>query len=237
MVARGDLGVEIPPEAVPLIQKEIISKCNKEDVFVITATQMMDSMMRNPRPTRAEVADVANAILDGTDAVMLSGETASGKYPIEAVKMMIDVAMATEKAVDYHRFFRDHGKAIDNSVTNAIGFAACNSADLLGAKVIITPTSSGRTAVTISKYRPKTPIIAFAMDDMVVRQLSLVWGVTAYHMVHMEDQQEFFRAAIRHCMDLIVLAEGDLMVLTAGIPFGGNVATNMCRIHQVGQEF
>jgi pyruvate kinase len=237
MVARGDLGVEIPAEAVPFIQKDIIRRCNREGIFVITATQMMDSMMRNPRPTRAEVADVANAILDGTDVIMLSGETASGKYPVEAVKMMVDVAIAAERGIIQHKVSRDRRGVLDNSVTNAIGFAACNSADLLGVKAIVAPTSSGRTAVTISKYRPRTPIIAFAMDDIVVRQMSLIWGVNAYHMSHMEDQQEFFRAAIRQCMKLIDLEEGDLMVLTAGIPFGSVGATNMCRIHQVGHEF
>ena len=237
MVARGDLGVEIPPEAVPFIQKEIIRKCNREGVFVITATQMMDSMIRNPRPTRAEVADVANAILDGTDAIMLSGETAAGKYPLESVKMMVDVAHAVEKSTGYNKHGKDRRGALDNSVTNAIGFAACNSADLLGAKVIVAPTSSGRTARTISKYRPRTPIIAFTIDDIVARQLSLVWGVTSYHMGQVEDQQEFFRAAIRRCMKLIDLDEGDLMVLTAGIPLGTIGATNMCRIHQVGHEF
>jgi pyruvate kinase len=235
MVARGDLGVEIPPEAVPLIQKEIIRKCNREGVFVITATQMMDSMMRNPRPTRAEVADVANAILDGTDAIMLSGETASGKYPLESVHMMVNVSLAAEQALGHSRLTRDR-RAMDNSVTNAIGFAACNSADSLGAKLIVTPTSSGRTAVTIAKYRPKTPIIAFSMDETVIRQLSLVWGVSAVHIV-MEDQQEFFRAAIRHCMEENDLEEGDLIALTMGVPFGTLGATNMFRIHQVGHEF
>ncbi|MDR0570159.1 MAG: pyruvate kinase [Clostridiales Family XIII bacterium] len=235
MVARGDLGVEIPAEAVPLIQKEIIRKCNREGVFVTTATQMMDSMIRNPRPTRAEVADVANAVLDGTDSVMLSGETASGKYPVEAARMMVHVSMAAEKALRHYN--KDRRGATDDSVTNAIGFNVCNCADSLGAKLIVTPTSSGRTAATISKYRPKTPIVAFSMDDTVVRQLSLAWGVEATHVERMEDQSEFFRVAVRHCMESNDLEEGDLIVITAGVPFGKAGGTNMLRVHQIGQEF
>jgi len=237
MVARGDLGVEIPPEDVPLIQKEIIRKCNRAGIFVITATQMMDSMTRNPRPTRAEVADVANAVLDGTDVIMLSGETASGKYPLESVKMMVHVAMTVEKAVHHHRFSENRAGVIDSDVTNVIGFAACNSADLLKAKAIVVPTSSGQTAMIVSKYRPKTPIISFTMHDTVARQLSLIWGVTAHIIAHMDDQQEFFRTAIHRCTELIGLKEGDVVALTTGVPFGAGGSTNMCRIHHVGQAF
>jgi pyruvate kinase len=236
MVARGDLGVEIPPEEVPLIQKEIIRKCNKEGVIVITATQMMDSMIRNPRPTRAEVADVANAILDGTDAVMLSGETASGKYPVEAVKMMCDVAQAAEVSI-HSRTGRDRRGALDTSVTNAIGFCTVSSSDSLGARAIITPTSSGRTARTVAKYRPKAPIIAFSMEAYTVRQLSLVWGVKAFYMNRFDDQQEFFRAVIRHCIENNIVVEGDIIVLTAGIPIGISGSTNLMRIHEIGHEF
>ncbi|MDR3296349.1 MAG: pyruvate kinase [Clostridiales Family XIII bacterium] len=238
MVARGDLGVEIPPEKVPLIQKDIIRKCNDVGKFVITATQMMDSMIRNPRPTRAEVADVANAILDGTDVVMLSGETASGKYPLEAVKMMVDVALSAEGAISHSRFVRERrGGVPDTSVTNAIGFCTVNSADSLKAKAIVIPTSSGKTAYTVSKYRPRSPIIAFSMDEQSVRQLSLIWGVTAFHMERFSDQQDFFRAVIRHCMESKLVAEGDIIVLTAGIPLGISGNTNMLRIHEIGHEF
>jgi pyruvate kinase len=237
MVARGDLGVEIPPEEVPLIQKEIIRKCNSEGVFVITATQMMDSMIRNPRPTRAEVADVANAILDGTDAIMLSGETASGKYPLEAVKMMRSVARSAEVAIRRGRTTDERRGTWETSVTNAIGFCTCSSADSLGARAIVTPTSSGQTALRISKYRPRAPIIAFSMDETAVRQLALVWGVTAFHIDRIDDQQEFFRAVVRHCMERNLVEDGDLIVLTAGIPLGTQGNTNMMRIHEIGNEF
>ncbi|MDR0424056.1 MAG: pyruvate kinase [Clostridiales Family XIII bacterium] len=237
MVARGDLGVEIPPEEVPLIQKEIIRKCNKAGIPVITATQMMDSMIRNPRPTRAEVADVANAVLDGTDAIMLSGETASGKYPLEAVKMMRSVARSAEVAIRHGRTAESRRAGQEASVTSTIGFCTCSSADTLGAKAIVTPTSSGQTAVRISKYRPKAPIIAFSMDETAVRQLALVWGVTAFHMDRFDDQQEFFRAVIRQCMEHSLVDDGDLIVLTAGIPLGTSGNTNMMRIHEIGNEF
>ncbi|MDR2295243.1 MAG: pyruvate kinase [Clostridiales Family XIII bacterium] len=237
MVARGDLGVEIPPEEVPLIQKEVIKRCNSNGKFVITATQMMDSMIRNPRPTRAEVADVANAVLDGTDVIMLSGETASGKYPLEAVKMMVDVAVAAEGAIGHSRLYRDRRTGGNRDVTGVIGFCTVNSADSLNAQAIVTPTSSGNTALMISKHRPKSKIIAFSLNDQVVRQLSLVWGVTAYRMERLDDQQEFFRDVIRHCMRLSLVDEGDVIVITAGIPLGISGGTNMLRIHEIGQPF
>jgi pyruvate kinase len=234
MVARGDLGVEIPPEEVPLIQKEIIKRCNANGKFVITATQMMDSMMRNPRPTRAEVADVANAVLDGTDVIMLSGETASGKYPLEAVRMMVDVSLAAESAIGHSRLRRDRG---GGDVTGVIGFCTVDSADSLNAKAIVTPTSSGNTALRIAKHRPKSKIFAFSLNEQVVRQLSLVWGVTAYRMERLDDQQEFFRDVIRHCMRLELVCEGDIIVITAGVPLGTSGNTNMMRIHEIGQPF
>jgi pyruvate kinase len=236
MVARGDLGVEIPPEEVPLIQKEIIKRCNSNGRFVITATQMMDSMMRNPRPTRAEVADVANAVLDGTDVIMLSGETASGKYPLEAVKMMVDVALAAEGAIGHSRLYRDRRSGGDD-VTGVIGFCTVNSADSLKARAIVTPTSSGNTALMISKHRPMSEIFAFSLNEQVVRQLSLVWGVSAYRMERLDDQQEFFRDVIRHCMRLDLVKEGDIIVLTAGVPLGISGNTNMLRIHEIGHPF
>jgi pyruvate kinase len=237
MVARGDLGVEIPPEEVPLIQKEIIKRCNSNGKFVITATQMMDSMIRNPRPTRAEVADVANAVLDGTDVIMLSGETASGKYPLEAVKMMVNVALAAESSIGNSRLYRDRRGEGPGDVTGVIGFCTVNSADSLKAKAIVTPTSSGNTALMISKHRPRSKIFAFSLNDQVVRQLSLVWGVTAYRMERLDDQQEFFRDVIRHCMRLQLVDEGDIIVLTAGVPLGISGNTNMLRIHEIGHPF
>jgi pyruvate kinase len=237
MVARGDLGVEIPPEDVPLIQKEIIKRCNSNGKFVITATQMMDSMIRNPRPTRAEVADVANAVLDGTDVIMLSGETASGKYPLEATKMMVDVAVAAEGSIGHSRLYRDRRGNSISDVTDAIGYCTVNSADSLKVKAIVTPTSSGNTALMISKHRPKSQIIAFSLDERVVRQLSLVWGVTAYRMERLDDQQEFFRDVIRHCMKLELVNDGDVIVITAGVPLGISGGTNMMRIHEIGRPF
>jgi pyruvate kinase len=205
---------------------------------VITATQMMDSMIRNPRPTRAEVADVANAVLDGTDVIMLSGETASGKYPLEAVKMMVDVAVAAEGAIGHSRLYRDRRNGGGNSdVTGVIGFCTVNSADSLRAQAIVTPTSSGNTALMISKHRPRSKIIAFSLNERVVRQLSLVWGVTAYRMERLDDQQEFFRDVIRHCMRLSLVDEGDVIVITAGVPLGISGGTNMLRIHEIGQPF
>jgi pyruvate kinase len=237
MVARGDLGVEIPPEDVPLIQKEIIKRCNGNGKFVITATQMMDSMIRNPRPTRAEVADVANAVLDGTDVIMLSGETASGKYPLEAVKMMVDVALAAEGAIGHSRLYRDRRGGGEGDVTGVIGFCTVSSADSLKAKAIITPTSSGNTALMISKHRPKSNIIAFSLNEQAVRQLSLVWGVTAYILDRLDDQQEFFRDVIRHSMRLNLVEEGDIIVITAGVPLGISGNTNMMRIHEIGKPF
>jgi pyruvate kinase len=236
MVARGDLGVEIPPEEVPLIQKEIIRRCNGKGKFVITATQMMDSMIRNPRPTRAEVADVANAVLDGTDVIMLSGETASGKYPLEATRMMVDVAVAAESAIGHHRFNKDR-RGVATDVTGVIGSCTVTSADSLKAKAIVTPTSSGKTAIMISKHRPESQIIAFSLNERVVRQLSLVWGVTAYRMERLDDQQEFFRDVIRHCMKLKFVDEGDIVVITAGVPLGKSGSTNMMRIHEIGRPF
>ncbi|MDR1246005.1 MAG: pyruvate kinase [Clostridiales Family XIII bacterium] len=237
MVARGDLGVEIPPEEVPLIQKEIIKRCNSKGKFVITATQMMDSMIRNPRPTRAEVADVANAVLDGTDVIMLSGETASGKYPLEATKMMVDVAVAAEGAIGHSRLYKDRRGVGVADVTGVIGFCTVNSADSLKARAIVTPTSSGNTALMISKHRPKSKIIAFSLNERVVRQLSLVWGVDAYRMERLDDQQEFFRDVIRHCMKLELVDDGDVIVITAGVPLGTSGNTNMLRIHEIGRPF
>ncbi|MDR0863085.1 MAG: pyruvate kinase [Oscillospiraceae bacterium] len=237
MVARGDLGVETPPEAVPLIQKDIIKSCNERGKFVITATQMMDSMIRNPRPTRAEVADVANAILDGTDATMLSGETASGKYPIEAMQMMVNVARSAESAIEYRRFTKDSEEIFKGDVTSIIGRSTVRCAESLGARAIVTPTSSGNTALMIAKHRPTMPIIAFSMNRKVVRQLSLVWGVSAYYMERQDDQQAFFRAVISHCMQLELVAQGDIIVLTAGVPLGVSGKTNMLRIHEIGKPF
>ncbi len=176
MVARGDLGVEIPTEEIPIVQKMIIKKCNELAKPVITATQMLDSMIRNPRPTRAEVTDVANAIYDGTDAIMLSGETAAGKYPVEAVKVMASIAKRIEQTLDYDRMLKEKGSK-NVTVTDAISHATCTTAVDLNASAIITSTSSGYTAKMVSKFRPQAPIIAATSNEAVMRRLALTWGV------------------------------------------------------------
>lgn len=236
MVARGDLGVEIPAEQVPMIQKKIIKLCNLEGKPVITATQMMDSMIRNPRPTRAEVADVANAIFDGTDVIMLSGETASGKYPLEAVKKMMDIAISTEDALNYDSILRERNRVKDSSITNAIGYATCTSSHGLKATAILTPTATGHTAQVVSKFRPRAPIIAFAATDQVARHLSLIWGVTPLLSASVHTEKEVYMDAIETSLKMGYISEGDLIVITAGAPVGVGGMTNMLRIHIVGHQ-
>ncbi|GAI21870.1 unnamed protein product, partial [marine sediment metagenome] len=182
MVARGDLGVEIPLKRVPLVQKEIISKCNRVGKPVIVATQMLQSMIHSPYPTRAEVSDVANAILDGTDAVMLSGETAIGKYPEEATLMMRQIAIETEMALPYHRILSEKTETVIPQTDDAISYAACHIAEQLGAAGIIAYTTSGSTAQRVAKYRPKAPILAITPKDSVTKKLALYWGVYPYQV-------------------------------------------------------
>lgn len=235
MVARGDLGVEIPAEQVPLAQKKIIKLCNIEGKPVITATQMLDSMIRNPRPTRAEVTDVANAIFDGTDAIMLSGETASGKYPVEAIKRMVEIAVTTESALDYDDILREKSIVKDESITNAIGHATCTSAQGLKAAAILTPTSTGYTASVVSTFRPKAPIIACTSAERVARSLSLSWGVLPI-VKERTDESEVFKSAIDVSIKKGLLKKGDLIAITAGVPVGVGGTTNMLRIHVVGKD-
>ncbi len=234
MVARGDLGVEIPAEQVPIIQKNIIRRCNFEGVPVITATQMLDSMMRNPRPTRAEVADVANAILDGTDAIMLSGESASGKYPVEALKTMNNIAQTAEATLNYDLILRERALMRTHDVTNTIGHATVTSAHGLNASAIITPTSSGATAFTVAKFRPKTKILAFAATPAVARRLSLCWGTDPQLMAPVEHENQIFREVVAISKGKGFVEDGDIVVITAGLPVGGSGNTNMMRIHVVG---
>jgi len=236
MVARGDLGVEIPEEQVPMIQKKIIRSCNFEGNIVVTATQMLDSMVRNPRPTRAEVTDVANAILDGTDAIMLSGETASGKYPIETVKTMVRIAEEAEKALNYEEILHERRLMRDYSITNAIGHATCTSAHGLEASAILTPTTSGYTAFVVAKFRPETPILAFAGNDKVARRLALCWGAEPLVLSPVESETEMFDLAIKMAVEKGYIHKGDTIILTAGIPMLQSGNTNMMRIHVVGKE-
>ena len=235
MVARGDLGVEILTEEIPLIQKKIIKKCNIAGKPVITATQMLDSMMRNPRPTRAEVTDVANAILDGSDAIMLSGETAAGKYPVEAVKTMHNIAAKTEESLDYLETVKLKSISKDISTTNAISKATCTTAEDLEADAIITATSSGYTSKAISKFRPRVPIIAATTTERVMRKLSLVWGVHPVLSIKSDITDEVIDRSIHSAMIKGYIKEGDLIVITAGIPVGVSGTTNLIKVHTVGK--
>ncbi|MCU6797008.1 pyruvate kinase [Paenibacillus sp. WQ 127069] len=234
MVARGDLGVEIPAEDVPIVQKAMIKKCNQAGKPVITATMMLDSMQRNPRPTRAEASDVANAIFDGTDAVMLSGETAAGKYPLESVMMMARIAERAESALEHREIFIRQSNAQQKTVTEAISQAVANSALDLEAKAILTSTESGYTARMVSKYRPKAPIIAVTPIDHVLRRLSLVWGVIPVKGEHCETTDELFSHAVDSSLDAGLVSLGDLVVITAGVPVGRSGTTNLIKVHQIG---
>lgn len=233
MVARGDMGVEIPIEEIPHIQKTLIKKANKLGKIVITATQMLDSMTNNPRPTRAEVTDVANAIYDGTGAIMLSGETAAGKYPVEVIKTMARIAERTEADIDYKaRLAALQPEKLDN-ITNAISHATCTTAHDLGAKAIVTVTISGNTARAISKYRPECPIISFTPDEKVCRQMNLFWGVSPVLAQISANTDDLFDSLIKTAVEKGLLKKGDLVVLTAGVPLGVSGNTNLLKVQTV----
>lgn len=235
MVARGDLGVEIPTEEVPIIQKEIIKKCNLKGKPVITATQMLDSMIRNPRPTRAEANDVANAVLDGSDAIMLSGETASGAYPIEAVRTMAKIARAMEESIDYGELLREKILMNDRNITNSIGKSTCQIAADINADAIITATTSGGTSRAIAKFRPKNQIIAVTTDDKVRRQLSLTWGVEALISEKIFSTDEVIANAVEISKSHGYVKSSDTVVLTAGVPVGLAGSTNLIKVQTVGE--
>lgn len=234
MVARGDLGVEVPAEDVPLMQKMMIKKCNELGKPVITATQMLDSMQRNPRPTRAEVGDVANAIFDGTDAVMLSGETAAGKYPLESVRTMAKIAERTEDALQYREWLHHRSNERQETMTDAISQAVSNAALDLNASAILTPTESGYTAKMVSKYRPKAPIIAVTPSAKVMRKLSLVWGVFPVLAITADSTDEMLEISVDAAVKAGMIKHGDLLVITAGVPVREPGTTNMMKIHVVG---
>lgn len=233
MVARGDMGVEIPFELIPAIQKSIISKGYMAGKQVITATQMLESMITNPRPTRAEITDVANAIYDGTSAIMLSGETAAGAHPVEAVRTMALIAETTEKDINYAARFSKRESNDNNNVTNAISHAIVTTAHDLNAKAIITVTKSGTTARMISKYRPMSPIIGCATSEIVCRQMNLSWGVYPIMCEEKDNSDELFDHAIDMAELNRYVEEGDLVVITAGIPLGVAGNTNMLKVHTV----
>jgi pyruvate kinase len=234
MVARGDLGVEIPAEEVPLVQKMLIKKCNTQGKPVITATQMLDSMQRNPRPTRAEASDVANAIFDGTDAIMLSGETAAGIYPVEAVQTMHNIASRAEQALDHKEILSARSKNSEHNLTDAIGQSVAHTALNLDVNAIITPTESGHTARMISKYRTKAPIVAVTANDHVCRRLALVWGVYPQLGRICSSTDEMLDSAVEDSVNSGLVKHGDLVVITAGVPVGEAGTTNMMKIHVVG---
>ena len=230
MVARGDMGVEIPLEEVPALQKMIIKKVYNKGKEVITATQMLDSMMKNPRPTRAETNDVANAIYDGTSAIMLSGETAAGAYPVEAVKIMARIALHTENNIDYINRFKNREVAEAPNVTNAISYSTCAAAHDLNAKAIVTVTKSGRTARMISKYRPLSPIIGCTTSETAYRQLSMTWGVIPVLIDEKQDTTDLFEVAMNAAEQTGVVSKGDLVVLTGGMPLGVSGTTNIMKV-------
>jgi pyruvate kinase len=233
MVARGDLGVEIPAEEVPLHQKTMIERCLAAGKPVITATQMLESMIEHARPTRAEASDVANAILDGTDAIMLSAETAAGKHPLEAVATMARIAERTERAMAYEHFLAHRAQDPGNTVTKAVGHATCTMADSIGAAAIITATTTGYTARLISRYRPNMPIIATVTSEHIWRKLALVWGVTPLMVGSARDTDTLIDESVAVAQKSGALKPGDLVVITAGVPVGIAGTTNLIKVHTV----
>lgn len=233
MVARGDMGVEVPMEDVPSIQKQMIKLAVAAGKQVVTATQMLESMIKNPRPTRAEVTDVANAIYDGTTAIMLSGESASGKYPVEAVQTMARIAERTERDIDYAARMRKTKERGLMDVTTAISQSTCNTANYIAAKAIITVTISGNTARSISRYKPDRPIIAFATDDQVCRQLNLAWGVIPEKIEMEQSTDTLIYKAVNKAKELGVVEAGDTVVFSSGFPLGVPGNTNVIRVTEV----
>lgn len=233
MIARGDMGVEIPAEDVPPIQKMLIKKVTLAGKQVITATQMLDSMMKNPRPTRAEVTDVANAIYDGTGAIMLSGETAAGLYPVEAVTMMARIAERTENDIDYRKRFFVRTRKANPDITDAICHATCTTAYDLNARDIVTVTKSGRSARMVARYRPSCGIIGCTPTKKVWYQLNLAWGVTPVLLSETDDVFDLFDSALETAKNQGLMQSGDLAVITSGVPIGVSGTTNMIRVQVV----
>ncbi len=234
MVARGDLGVEIPLEEIPILQKKIIKKVYEAGKQAITATQMLDSMIKNPRPTRAETTDVANAIYDGTSAIMLSGETAAGKYPVESVKTMAKIAECTENDINYVEKFRKRDIPERPDVTSAISHATCTTAHDLGAVAILTVSKTGQTARMISKYRPNCPIICGTTEPKVRRQMNLSWAVIPVVVEEKDNTDELFEHVVSVAESKGLVKSGDLTVITAGVPLGVSGTTNLLKVHLVG---
>lgn len=236
MVARGDLGIELPLDRVPLLQKRIIERCNAAGKPVITATQMLESMMSNPRPTRAEVSDIANAVLDGTDAVMLSGETAVGRHAVEAVRVMARVAARAEAGFDFDARLSESSQWPCRTVTDGISQATVSLAHDLGARAIITATSTGHTAFMVAMHRPRAPIVAVTPDVATQRRLTLAWGVTPLLAARGESTDELIVNAIARSREAGIVEDGDLVIVTAGVPAGIPGMTNLIKVEEVGRH-
>jgi len=234
MVARGDLGVETPLEEVPLVQRLIIEKCNRAGKPVITATQMLESMVENHRPTRAEVTDVANAIIEGTDAVMLSGETAVGRYPVEAVRVMARICQRIEESLPYEEMLQKKRIYARRDIAEAISHATCQTATDLNAAAILSSTQSGSTARMVSKYRPRAPIIAVTPTPEVVRQLALVWGVHPILVEKSDNIDDMLDVAVRAAQAAELISPGDLIAITAGVRTNVAGSTNLLQVIRVG---
>lgn len=235
MIARGDMGVEIPFEQIPAIQKTIIRKGYNAGKQVVTATQMLESMISNPRPTRAEITDVANAIYDGTSAIMLSGETAAGAYPVEAVKTMALIAETTEENINYKARFSSRRIESDRNIAEAIAHATVTTAHDLDAKAIITVSLGGQTARLISKYRPACPIIGCTMNEVVCRQMNMSWGVIPFIIDEKTSTDELFAAAVEAAEQHQLVRDGDLVAITAGVPLGISGTTNLMKVEKIGK--
>ncbi len=232
MVARGDLGVDIPLERVPLIQKEIIRKCNRIGKPVITATQMLESMVDAARPTRAEVTDVANAIFDGTDATMLSAETSIGKYPVPSVRTMAKIAREAEKRLPHEYLIAERNRWIERETDELISYSACNIAESLGAVAIVAFTQSGSTARRVSKYRPRVPILAITPIKVITNRLVLHWGVYPFHIGEASSLDELFASGARLAKELGLAKPSDLIVITGGVPIGVTGSTNLLKVEK-----
>lgn len=235
MVARGDMGVEVSFELLPAIQKEMIGKCYRAGKFVVTATQMLESMTKNPRPTRAEVSDVANAVYDKTTAIMLSGESAAGDYPIEAVNTMAKIALSAESSINYEQRFYKHNLQLGEDTVNAIANAAVNASFQTKAKAIICVTMGGITADLISSYRPSCPIIAVTVDEIACRQLNLAWGTTSIKAVKKYTTDEIFKHGVEKALETGIVKKGDIVVITGGSAIGENYTDSMI-IHKIKGE-
>ncbi len=236
MVARGDLGVEIPAARVPILQKQMIRKGLQQGKPVITATQMLDSMMRNPRPTRAEVSDVANAVYDGTSCVMLSGETAGGRYPVEAIQAMVGIVTETESAIDYWKQFQKQRVLPASNINDAITHACCLTAKDLQATAILTATNSGRSARMICRFRPACPVAALTMHEKVRRQLNISWGVTPFLTGEVNSTDRIFSLSAEVALKEGLVQNGDTVVITAGVPLGKSGSTNLIKAQIIDQS-